>query len=268
MRYFTAVDHRDHEALGAVTVGSGDGVVIARYIRDTAGPGCAELVIVVLDAWQRRGVGRELMRVLCRRAREEGITAPRAEYLSENPAVPALLRRFGHVQTEAAGSTSTAVLDLTATPTGDAASITDPSMSAASCSWRIRRVGQTVSCFSRRSRHAALALLLASVIGVAGCAGGSGRGGTDQPGVPGPASVAPGPAGATQRTSLAMASVKDVQAALRTNDVDDPEYWAQVLIEARPYPAGQAGEQKLREVLARFRADPDTTGRITNTLTP
>ena len=119
VRYFTAVDHRDHEALGAVTAESGDGVGIARYIRDPADPGCAELAVVVVDTWQRLGVGHRLMRVLCRRAREEGISTLRAEFLSENPALPALLRRFGTVYTDTAGTTSTAVLELASGPDTD-----------------------------------------------------------------------------------------------------------------------------------------------------
>ena len=33
-------------------------------------------------------------------------------------------------------------------------------------------------------------------------------------------------------------------------------------------PAGPVGEERLRQVLARFRADPDTTARITTALAP
>jgi GNAT superfamily N-acetyltransferase len=89
VRYFTAVDHHDHEALGAVAE-RGDPVGIARYIRDDPrDPGSAEMAIVVVDTWQGRGVGQQLLRVLCRRARQEGVTTLRAEFLSENPALPA-----------------------------------------------------------------------------------------------------------------------------------------------------------------------------------
>lgn len=120
VRYFTAVDHRDHEALGAVTAESGEGVGIARYIRDRDDPACAELAVVVVDSWQRLGLGCELMRVLCRRAHEEGVTTLRAEFVSQNNALPALLRRFGTVHIDAAGTTSTAVLELDAGPDTDA----------------------------------------------------------------------------------------------------------------------------------------------------
>jgi GNAT superfamily N-acetyltransferase len=111
-RFFTDVDHRDHEALGAVAPGTGDGVGIARFIRSDTDPACAECAIVVTDAWQRCGVGYELMRALIGRARDEGITTLSVEVLTENPALLALLRRFGPVRTQVSGPTTTATLRL------------------------------------------------------------------------------------------------------------------------------------------------------------
>lgn len=112
VRYFTAVDHHDHEALGAVTAEDGEGIGIARYIREPHDPSCAELAIVVLDDWQRVGVGHQLMRVLCDRARDEGISTLHAETLADNPALPALLRRFGVVDTRTSGTATLATLSL------------------------------------------------------------------------------------------------------------------------------------------------------------
>ena len=112
VRYFTVVDHHDHEAVGAVTAEDGDGIGVARYIRDKDDPERAELAIVILDAWQGRGVGGHLMRTLIGRARAEGIRTLHAEYLSENPALPALLRRCGRVRTHPEGTVSSATLDL------------------------------------------------------------------------------------------------------------------------------------------------------------
>lgn len=112
LQYFTDVDHQDHEALGAIATKSGDGIGVARYIRSTTDPTRAELAIIVTDAWQRRGVGYQLLRVLLRRARDEDITTVSAEVLSDNPALLALLRRFGPVDTHVAGPTTTATLSL------------------------------------------------------------------------------------------------------------------------------------------------------------
>ena len=113
MRFFTDVDHHDHEAIGAVDSGDGEGVGITRYIRSSTEPTSAELAIVVTDSWQRRGVGFHLLRVLCRRAREEGITTLSAEVLSDNPALLALLEHFGPVEVQRSGATTTATLPLT-----------------------------------------------------------------------------------------------------------------------------------------------------------
>jgi GNAT superfamily N-acetyltransferase len=111
-RFFTDVDHRDHEALGALAADTGDGVGIARFIRSDIDPTYAECAIVVTDTWQRCGVGYELMRALVSRARDEGITTLSAEVLTENPALLALLRRFGPVRTQVSGPTTTATLQL------------------------------------------------------------------------------------------------------------------------------------------------------------
>ena len=116
LRFFTQVDHRDHEALGAVWPESGHGVGIARFIRSDTDPASAELAIVVADDWQRRGVGFQLLHTLLRRAREENVTTISAEVLTGNLALLALLRHFGPVDTAVSGSTTTATLRLPSNP--------------------------------------------------------------------------------------------------------------------------------------------------------
>jgi hypothetical protein len=109
------------------------------------------------------------------------------------------------------------------------------------------------------------AVLLA--VTVAGCAGGS-RGGSDAPGVRLPPSVAQGPAGDAERTSISLASQQDVAAALRANGVVNPEYWAKVILVNRPYPSDDPSLGKLRQVLAEHHADESTIDKITNALKP
>jgi len=116
LRFFTQVDHRDHEALGAVAPETGQGVGIARFIRSDTDPASAELAIVVADDWQRRGVGFQLLRTLLRRAREENVTTISAEVLTDNSALLGLLRHFGPVDTEVSGTTTTATLRLPSNP--------------------------------------------------------------------------------------------------------------------------------------------------------
>ena len=95
LRYFTDVDHHDHEALGALDRGSGHGVGIARYIRDADDPQAAEIAVTIVDDWQGRGLGTELLARLSDRARREGIRRFTALADAENVAVAALLRNAG-----------------------------------------------------------------------------------------------------------------------------------------------------------------------------
>jgi GNAT superfamily N-acetyltransferase len=63
LAYFTELDHRDHEALVAVTP-SGRIVGVARYIRFGKGSTGAEVAVTVADEWQQRRVGYALLRAL------------------------------------------------------------------------------------------------------------------------------------------------------------------------------------------------------------
>jgi RimJ/RimL family protein N-acetyltransferase len=71
LRYFTDVDHHDHEALGALDHPGGRGVGIARYVRDADDPQAAEIAVTIIDDWQGRGLGTELVARLSDRARCE-----------------------------------------------------------------------------------------------------------------------------------------------------------------------------------------------------
>jgi hypothetical protein len=70
------------------------------------------------------------------------------------------------------------------------------------------------------------------------------------------------------RTSISTASEQDLSAALRANNVDDPEHWSKVVILNRPYPKNDPSLGKLRQVLTQFQATPDDTQKIINSLRP
>ncbi|HEV2537237.1 MAG TPA: GNAT family N-acetyltransferase [Streptosporangiaceae bacterium] len=95
LRYFTDVDHHDHEALGAVDQVRGGGVGIARYVRDREDPGAAEIAVTIVDDWQGRGLGTELLARLSDRACQEGIGRFTALVAADNAAVAGLLRSSG-----------------------------------------------------------------------------------------------------------------------------------------------------------------------------
>jgi RimJ/RimL family protein N-acetyltransferase len=95
LRYFAEIDHRDHEALGAVDRANGRGVGVARYVRSADDAQAAEIAVTVVDEWQCRGLGAELVAQLSERAREEGICRFTALVAADNVAVAGLARTFG-----------------------------------------------------------------------------------------------------------------------------------------------------------------------------
>jgi EmrB/QacA subfamily drug resistance transporter len=94
LRYFTDVDHHDHEALGALDQVDGRGVGVARYVRDAEDSQAAEIAVTIIDDWQGRGLGTELLAQLCDRARHEGIRRFTALVAADNAAVAGLLRNM------------------------------------------------------------------------------------------------------------------------------------------------------------------------------
>jgi GNAT superfamily N-acetyltransferase len=95
LRYFTDVDHHDHEALGALDPDDGRGVGIARYVRSADDPHAAEVAIAVIDDWHRRGLGTLLLGRISERARDEGIQRFTGLVSVDNVGMIAMLHRFG-----------------------------------------------------------------------------------------------------------------------------------------------------------------------------
>lgn len=66
----------------------------AEFGRAEDGAREAELAVIVLDAWQRRGIGRALVSRLSARCLAAGVTTLSAEVLSDNVASNRLIRSF------------------------------------------------------------------------------------------------------------------------------------------------------------------------------
>lgn len=125
LRYFTQVDHHDHEALGAVAVADGSALGIARYIRDTEDPEVAEIAVAVVDDWQGRGLGTALLTRLMDRAREEGIRRFTALVAVDNEVMVNLLHDLGgelHATPNRAGAVE---YQLTPKPEGSGGEVID-----------------------------------------------------------------------------------------------------------------------------------------------
>jgi acetyltransferase len=69
-------------------------VGIARYIRDAADPHAAEVAVTVIDDWQGRGLGTELLVQLSDRARQEGIRRFTGVVAEDNAAIAGLMRNM------------------------------------------------------------------------------------------------------------------------------------------------------------------------------
>ena len=95
LRYVAGVDHRDHEALGALDHARGGGVGIARYVRDREDPHAAEIAVTIIDGSRGRGLGTELLARLSERACQEGIRRFTAAVAADNAAMTGLLRNLG-----------------------------------------------------------------------------------------------------------------------------------------------------------------------------
>jgi RimJ/RimL family protein N-acetyltransferase len=98
LSFFTEIDHVDHEALGALDPGSGEGLGVARYVRDPERPHAAEAAVSVIDAMQGRGLGGVLLRRLCDRATEHGIRTFTAGLLTTNHSMLRLFEKLGEVR--------------------------------------------------------------------------------------------------------------------------------------------------------------------------
>jgi RimJ/RimL family protein N-acetyltransferase len=95
LRYFTDIDHHDHEALIAVSRFSGRSLGVARFIRLADDPTTADVAVVIADEWQRAGLGSALTARLVDRARCEGIARFSALLDAENEGARGLMRRTG-----------------------------------------------------------------------------------------------------------------------------------------------------------------------------
>jgi GNAT superfamily N-acetyltransferase len=98
LRYFTEVDHHDHEALAAIDPSTGRGIGVARFIRLHDRPGVAEAAVTVADEWQNRGLGTLLLEALAERARREGITTFSGLLLATNHEMLELLEHVARVR--------------------------------------------------------------------------------------------------------------------------------------------------------------------------
>jgi RimJ/RimL family protein N-acetyltransferase len=91
VRRLVEVDHDLREAV--VGIVGGEVVGVARYDRSPDDPSTAEFAIVVEDAWQGFGLGRQLLSELIALAADRGVRVLVATLQPDNERVLALIRR-------------------------------------------------------------------------------------------------------------------------------------------------------------------------------
>jgi GNAT superfamily N-acetyltransferase len=92
VRRLVTVDHDLREALVAEV--GGEVIGVARYDRPLGDPSTAEFAVLVEDAWQGVGVGRQLLAELTRLAAERGVRTLTATVQPDNRPVLRLVRRL------------------------------------------------------------------------------------------------------------------------------------------------------------------------------
>jgi GNAT superfamily N-acetyltransferase len=92
VRHLVEVDHDRREAIVAEV--GGDVVGVARYDRDPADAGSAEFAVVVEDAWQGVGIGRQLLGELTDLAARRGVRRLTATVQGDNDRMLFLIRRL------------------------------------------------------------------------------------------------------------------------------------------------------------------------------
>ena len=115
VRHLVTVDHDLREAVVAVV--GGEVIGVARYDRPLDDPSIAEVAVLVEDAWQGMGVGRQLLGELSALAARRGVRRLTATVQPDNAAVLGLVRRL--------------LPDSTVTPDVDVYAISSPLAAAA-----------------------------------------------------------------------------------------------------------------------------------------
>jgi GNAT superfamily N-acetyltransferase len=112
LHYFSEVDQQNHVAWIALDSSSPKhpGLGVARFIRSKDEPTVAEMALVVIDAYQGRGLGTVLLAVLYLLAGVHGVQKLRAVVISENTTMLKWMHSLGAVGSCARGEYR---LDLT-----------------------------------------------------------------------------------------------------------------------------------------------------------
>ena len=96
LKYLTEIDGHNHFAMGVEEVEHPErGIAVIRMVRDDLHPNEAEIAVLIVDEYQKQGLGRLLMKLCLVAASERGIDAFRFTFLPDNLGIRNLIRSFG-----------------------------------------------------------------------------------------------------------------------------------------------------------------------------
>ena len=97
LKHLTEIDNKNHLALCAYVVSQDGmfGIGVARYVRVEDEPESAEFALTIIDAYQGRGLGTELLNLLIHSARKNGICKFIGYMLAENSSMLKILKHLG-----------------------------------------------------------------------------------------------------------------------------------------------------------------------------
>lgn len=97
LKHLTEIDGYHHFALGLEEVHPPErGIAVMRMVRDDLSPKEAEVALLLIDDYQRAGLGTLLMHFCLVAAAERGIEVLRFTYLPDNTGIVKLIKRFGN----------------------------------------------------------------------------------------------------------------------------------------------------------------------------
>lgn len=105
LKHLTEIDGTNHFALGLEEVAHPErGIAVIRMVRDDLRPNEAEIAVLIIDEYQKQGLGKLLMNLCLVAANERSIDTLRFTFLPDNLAIRNLIRFYGKAVHEALAS--------------------------------------------------------------------------------------------------------------------------------------------------------------------
>lgn len=104
LKYLTEIDGIHHFALGVEEVDDSErGIAVVRMVRDDLRRNEAEIAVLIVDEYQRQGLGRLLINLCALAAAERGIDVFRFTFQPDNQGIRRLINSYGRAEQDQMG---------------------------------------------------------------------------------------------------------------------------------------------------------------------